>query len=126
MTDYTSNARVTDSNYRRDLPGDPRLEPKIDDAKLETGKDDPVKYKAATGEDQTLVDKVHYDLFAVERELRKHGSSVKSLLAYMAKHMLGVTLVVPDRPVVVEAATQYDNGDLRRVVRDQNGNVVPY
>ena len=74
------------------------MDPKIEDAKLETGKDDAPKYAEPTAEDRELLDKLHYDLFAVERELIKHGSSVKSLLANVARHSLGVVIVVPDRP----------------------------
>jgi hypothetical protein len=70
------------------------MESKIEDAKLE--------YAEPTKEDRELIDKLHYDLFAVERELVKHGSSVKSLLANVARHSLGVVIVVPDKPVDAE------------------------
>jgi hypothetical protein len=43
-------------------------------------------------EDRALMDKIALDLVETEKELMAHGSSVRQLLANVAKHSLGVII----------------------------------
>ncbi len=48
-------------------------------------------------EDRARFEKIAHDLMDVEKELEAHGSSIRKLLANVAKHSLGVTILT-DRP----------------------------
>lgn len=48
-------------------------------------------------EDRVRFEKIGHDLIDVEKDLEAHGSSIRKLLADVAKHSLGVTILT-DRP----------------------------
>ena len=61
----------------------------------ETNETDVAEIEAPKRElDQKVMKKLMFDLHDVEIELNKHGSSVRAMLANVAKHSMGVSVAV--------------------------------